>query len=285
MPTVIPTLTSHARAPAYVDDELRAPPREAKRGVPRSRKKSGSGMSRLFNVAPLPRLSTGAIVGCAAFCALMTGVVVNALYLQTDKHAAPLFLPAAEAAAPAPAPRAAPIPTPVPRPVVTPQTAPAPRAAAREVTGSLGRQFDGLDALLGGASAVKPQMAKPEAAKPQAATPHASKPQASKPQASKPQASAARSQPTKTVAEARRAAAPKPEPAKPAASKPAASKPAMVHKSAHAAPARAATDKGNSLAVTERISDEMRRKLAAITGTPVKTGPVKAKRAAADEDE
>lgn len=94
----------------------------ARRGDPSSsRRPSRNFMSRLVSLAR-PRLSTGAVIACAAFCALMTGVVVNALYLQTGKHEAPLF-PRAEASAArkiAPAPAVAPAVSPAPAPSVAP---------------------------------------------------------------------------------------------------------------------------------------------------------------------
>ena len=102
----MPTDISQARARAFPDDALRAPPREGKRSPSRSSRKTVSPMSRLLAAVPFPRLSTGAVVGCAAFCALMTGVVVNALYLQTDKHSAPMFPPEAAAGAASPGQRA-----------------------------------------------------------------------------------------------------------------------------------------------------------------------------------
>ncbi len=84
------------------------------------------------------------VVACAAFAALMTGIAVNALFLQRDKHPAPIFrtapvaAPAPQAAAPAAAPapaqqvaHAAPAQGPaVVAPPAQVQPAPAPRAAA-----------------------------------------------------------------------------------------------------------------------------------------------------------
>jgi hypothetical protein len=266
LPTDIPTVTSQARARAYVDDELRAPPREGKRARPRSSKKSASPMSRLFCV-PRLRLSSGAVIGAAALCALMTGVVVNALFLQTDKHRAPLFPASVADAAPAQGrltvlPHEAQAPTPAPRPALEGAAAPAPLPvplprAARETTGSVGRQSDGVAALLNGspARAEKPREAEQTIRKRVAA---------------KPETTQARSQPTKAVAEHRRAAAvaAKPKPAQQAS----APKPA-------AKPVAAAQDKRNSPAVTEKISDEMRRKLAALAGGE-KVAAAKPKRAA-----
>lgn len=257
----MPTDISFARGSAYSEDELRAPPREGQRRA-RAPRKRASPLSRLAAAAPFRRLSTGAVIGCAAFCALMTGVVVNALYLQTDKHAAPMFPPEATASAPANVRRVAarPVeaPAPAPRPAAAPDPEfapplPAPRPPQRDITGSLGRQTDGLDALIAGAS-VKP---------------------APKPAPKKPAAAPARSQPTQAVAEHRRAAAAKP---KAVAAKPAADKPQAAHKPAVAA----AKDQRNSAAVTTAISDEMRRKLASIGGAPAKA---KAAKAAADDEE
>ena len=283
LPTDIPAVTSQARARAYVDDELRAPPREGKRARPRSSKKSASPMSRLFAAVPRPRFSSGAVIGCAALCALTAGVVVNALFLQTDKHQAPLF-PATAASASAQQgrlsvlPHEAQAPTPAPRPALEGAVAPAPAPvplprAARETTGSVGRRNDGVAALLNGSAqrAAKPR----EAAAPRA-TEETVKPRA----AAKPESAQPRSQPTKAVAELRRAASvatrseAKPKPAQQAS----APKPA-------AKPAAASADRRNSAAVTEKISDEMRRKLAALSGE--KSAPAKPKptRAAKAEDE
>jgi len=252
----MPTEISYARAFAADDDALRAPSRAGTRARSRASRKSVSRTSRLLAAIPFPCLSTGAVVGCAAFCALMTGVVVNALFLQTDKHSAPMFPPEAAAASAAPAQRvnARAVEAPAPRAVVAPEIAPPPlpppRPAAREITGSLARQPDGVDALLAAAPAAK-RVARPRAEEAVAAR---------KPVAAAP----TRSQPTKAVAEHRRAAAPKPKSV--AAGKPAAAK-----------------DKSNSAAITHAISDEMRNKLAAISGAPVKAKP--ARRVAADDEE
>lgn len=74
-----------------------------------------------------------AIAACAAFAALMTGGVVNALFLQTHRHPAPLFRSAPQSApAPAPAPVAAPKPeASVPAQSVAPRET---SVVAREVT-------------------------------------------------------------------------------------------------------------------------------------------------------
>ena len=72
-----------------------------------------------------------AVAACAAFAALMTGGVVNALFLQTHRHPAPLFRSAPQSA-PAPAPVAAPKPE-----AAAPAQSVAPRetsVVAREVT-------------------------------------------------------------------------------------------------------------------------------------------------------
>lgn len=71
-----------------------------------------------------------AIAACAAFAALMTGGVVNALFLQTHRHPAPLFR---GAPAPAPAPAVAPKPeASAPAAPAAPAVAAAP--AARQAT-------------------------------------------------------------------------------------------------------------------------------------------------------
>lgn len=247
----MPTDLSLARGAALPDDDMRAPPRPRRS---RSSKKTAAPM-RLLDAVAFPRLSTSAVVGCAAFCALMTGVVVNALYLQTDKHRAPLF-----SAADAPAAAAAPVarlpvreveaPLPPPRPAIEPPATPAPRPASRETTGSLARVGDGVGALLAAAPDTKPS---------------------AKPRAAKPGAQAARGQPTKSVADHRRAAVA----AKPKAGA-AAVRPVVA----------AQKDKANPAAVSERISEEMRRKLAAIGvdkggGAKSRAAP----RAAADDEE
>lgn len=174
-------------APTRADSITGAPrarrkSKAARRGQPSSsRRPSRSFMTRLVSLAR-PRLSTGAVIACAAFTALMTGVVVNALYLQTGKHQAPLFARAdasvarkiapapalAPAAAPAPAPAPAVAPTPPrrsdagesllsPRLALEPETPPAPpsRPVLRsESTGSVAkketptRRVDAIGALL-----------------------------------------------------------------------------------------------------------------------------------------
>ena len=77
-----------------------------------------------------------AIAACAAFAALMTGGVVNALFLQTHRHPAPLFHSAPQPA-PQPAAAARPAPAPAPAPVAAAKpeaSAPARNAAPRETS-------------------------------------------------------------------------------------------------------------------------------------------------------
>lgn len=271
---------SRARPVALDEDEVRPPKRSAQRrksagAAPRSSRKSGRApMSTVFSRLPFaPRLSTGAIVAGAAFAALMTGVVFNALFMQTDKHSAPLFppapvesatsapvripLPPARAveapAQPVPALRASPLPAP---------PLPAPRPARGEITGSLGA--DPFAALMNAPAperGAKPRLNRPQAAvKPTVAAkpalavkPHvAAKPHAdSNATGAKPSAAPSA---TKRIAERRGGA----KPAQGVASRP--------------------VDKVNSASVTGSISDEMRQKLATIGGgaKPVARKPVRA---------
>lgn len=292
----MPTVISHARArdaaPDLDDGELRAPPRRRAGGArPASRKSRSSAAPGMIARLSRPRLSKTAVVACAALCALMTGVVVNALYLQTEKHHAPLFAQIEEIT-PAPTPLARPAavtprsaetapaaPVEVAAPAPTP--APAPRPAPRETTGSLGRQNDAIGALLTGARGARAatqtsgtsgtskasDMARTTARARAAAKPQtAAKPRApekiraaAKPdETAKPKAGAK----TQTVAKARAAAKTPPRPASP---------PVVA----------------NSVATTERISDEMRSKLAAIgAGQPKPRAAAKpVRRALAQDDE
>ena len=296
----MPTEISHARArggaSAFDPDDLRAPSRAGGARARRSsRKNATSPMSSMIARLPRPRLSSGTVIACAAFCALMTGVVVNALYLQTEKHQAPLFSgPPASFGARVSAPPVqreaetlAHTPAPLARPAVEPTAAPMPRPAQRETAGSLGRPLDSIGGLLAGATAAT-RAAPPRAT---AATHSAAKPAAIakpvgaikpagaiKPVAHAPaktQATAKFQPPLKAQATMKPQAAPKAH---------AAAKPQAPTKSAIAGAPRA---KANSTATTERISDDMRKKLASISAIPAKPGatPKPARNVAAQDDE
>ena len=140
MPTVISQARARAEAFDHDDGDLRAPPRRRSPARSASRASRSSPMSGLSAYLPRPRFSKAAVIGCAALCALTTGVVVNALYLQTEKHHAPLFTTAEIQAAPTPPARpaaltprvieAAPTATPIAAPEPAPRPAPPARCAA-----------------------------------------------------------------------------------------------------------------------------------------------------------
>lgn len=283
----MPTEISHARArggaSAFDLDDLRAPSRAGGARARRSsRKNTTSPMSSMIARLPRPRLSSGTVIACAAFCALMTGVVINALYLQTEKHQAPLFSgPPASFGTRVSAPPAAPLqreaetPAQTPAPVARPAAEPTPRPAPRETTGSLGRPLDSIGGLLAGATAAT-RAAPPRAS---VATQSASKPAvvakpsaASKPAAHAPaktQATAKFQPPLKAQAKMKPQAPKALASSKPQAPKAhAAAKPQASTKSAAAPSAPRAM--ANSTATTERISDDMRKKLASISAIPAK---------------
>jgi hypothetical protein len=278
--SVAPQAASRGRV-VLDDDEVRPPKRTAKRrkgagGASRSPRKSGRApMSSVLSRLPFSqRLSTGAIVAGAAFAALMTGVVFNALFMQTDKHSAPLFPPAPVESAtsapvriplpparavdaptqPAPALRASPLPAP---------PLPAPRPAKGEITGSLGADpFASLMNAPGAERAAKLQTVKPQALKPQTLKPQAPKPQAVKPHAATPHAAMKPVIAAKPHAEAKATSA---KPVSAASATRLIAERRGVAKQAQRGATRPA-DKVNSASVTGSISDEMRQKLAAIGG-------------------
>ncbi|MBL8589243.1 MAG: peptidoglycan-binding protein [Methylobacteriaceae bacterium] len=94
-------------------------------------------------------------VACAAFAALITGGVVNALFLQTHRHPAPLFrtapavAPKAQAAASQAAPTAAPPAPAQPRVAATPPPRPAEAVESRaEPRAAEPKKHDAIAALL-----------------------------------------------------------------------------------------------------------------------------------------
>lgn len=135
-----------------------------------------SGMSSFSFTRSAPRFSSVAVASCAAFAALMTGVVVNALFLQHEKHQAPLFasFPAgvtsilpparparAESALATPASAAVSAPAPHALPIEAPAPAPRPESEAAVPRKPEARRIDAIGALLRGGAPAATEQASP----------------------------------------------------------------------------------------------------------------------------